>query len=336
MPHAVTLDDIRAAAERLRGFAHRTPVLTCATIDALAGRSVHFKCENLQKTGSFKYRGATNAVRRLDDATAARGVVTHSSGNHAQALALAAKLRNIPATVVMPRTASAIKRAAVVGYGATVIECEPTLAERERVAGEVVVRTGGTLIPPFDHADVIAGQGTACLELLESVPGLDAVVAPVGGGGLLSGFAVAAKGTRESLRVYGAEPRGADDAARSLASGVWQPQLAPVTIADGLDEPRPPDLADRPRPGGRHLHRERNRNRRGDAARLGSHEVGDRAERGRGRRRRTGRRVPLTAGHAARRGGAVRRQRVAGRAAVVIGSASQEASSPVPPRRTVP
>ena len=234
MPHAVTLDDIHAAAERLHGFVHRTPVLTCATLDALAGRAIHFKCENLQKTGSFKYRGATNAVRRLDDATAARGVVTHSSGNHAQALALAAKLRGVPATVVMPHTASAVKKAAVIGYGATVIECEPTLAERERVAGEVVARTGGTLIPPFDHADVIAGQGTACLELLADVPGLDAVVAPVGGGGLLSGFVVAAKGTREGVRVYGAEPQGADDAARSFASGVWQPQLAPVTIADGL------------------------------------------------------------------------------------------------------
>ena len=230
----MTLDDIRAAAKRLRGVVHRTPVLTCATLDALAGRAIHFKCENLQKTGSFKYRGATNAVRRLDDATAVRGVVTHSSGNHAQALALAAKLRGVPATVVMPRTALAVKRAAVIGYGATVIECEPSLVERERVAGEVVARTGGTLIPPFDHADVIAGQGTACLELLDAVPWLDAVVAPVGGGGLLSGFAVAAKGTRDSIRVYGAEPSGADDAARSFASGVWQPQLAPVTIADGL------------------------------------------------------------------------------------------------------
>ena len=234
MPHAVTLADLHAAADRLRGVVHRTPVLTCATFDALAGRAIHFKCENLQKTGSFKYRGATNAVRRLDDATAARGVVTHSSGNHAQALALAAKLRGVPATVVMPDTSSAVKRAAVVGYGATVIDCTPTLAERERVAGEVVARTGGTLIPPFDHADVIAGQGTACLELLEDVPHLDAVVAPVGGGGLLSGFAIAAKGTRECGRVYGAEPLAADDAARSFASGVWQPQLAPDTIADGL------------------------------------------------------------------------------------------------------
>ena len=234
MPDAVTLADVHAAAERLRGFAHRTPVLTCATLDALAGRAVWFKCENLQKTGSFKYRGATNAVRRLDDATAARGVVTHSSGNHAQALALAARVRGIAATIVMPRTAAAVKKAAVLGYGGTVVECEPTLADRERVAGEIVARTGGTLIPPFDHPDVIAGQGTACLELLADVPHLDAVVAPVGGGGMLSGFAVAAKGTRESIRVYGAEPQGADDAARSLASGVWQPQTAPDSIADGL------------------------------------------------------------------------------------------------------
>ena len=231
---AVTLADIHAAADRVRGVVHRTPVLTCATIDALAGRRVHFKCENLQKTGSFKYRGATNAVRHLADAVAARGVVTHSSGNHAQALALAARVRGIPATVVMPRTAAAVKRAAVVGYGGAVVECAPTLAERERVAAEAVARTGGTLIPPFDHPDVIAGQGTACLELLEDVPHLAAVVAPVGGGGMLSGFAIAAKGTRAGVMVYGAEPAGADDAARSFAAGVWQPQTAPDTIADGL------------------------------------------------------------------------------------------------------
>ena len=234
MADAVTLADVHAAAERLRGFAHVTPVMTCATIDALAGRAVFFKCENLQKTGSFKYRGATNAVRKLDDATAARGVVTHSSGNHAQALALAAKLRGIPAAIVMPRTAAVVKKAAVLGYGGTVIECQPTLADRERVSGEIVARTGGTLIPPFDHPDVIAGQGTACLELLADVPTLDAVVAPVGGGGMLSGFAVAAKGTCETIRVYGAEPQGADDAARSFASRTWQPQLAPDSIADGL------------------------------------------------------------------------------------------------------
>ncbi|HET6574638.1 MAG TPA: pyridoxal-phosphate dependent enzyme [Fimbriiglobus sp.] len=232
--YAADLAAVHAAAARIAGLAHRTPVLTCETIDRLAGRTVFFKCENLQKTGAFKYRGATNAVRKLDAATAARGVVTHSSGNHAQALALAAKVRGIPAWVVMPRTASPVKKAAVQGYGGHVVECEPTLADRERVAAEVVGKTGGTLIPPFDHPDVIAGQGTAALELLEDVPDLDALVAPVGGGGLLAGSCVAARGLDSAVRVFGAEPLGADDAARSKAKGEWVPQTDPNTIADGL------------------------------------------------------------------------------------------------------
>jgi threonine dehydratase/serine racemase len=232
--YACDLAAVRDAAARLRGVVHRTPVMTSETLDRLAGRRIFFKCENLQKTGAFKYRGATNAVQKLDAATAARGVVTHSSGNHAQALALAAKVRGIPAWVVMPRTASPVKRAAVQGYGGHVVECEPTLADRERTAAELVAKTGGTLIPPFDHPDVIAGQGTAALELLEDVPDLDAVVAPVGGGGLLSGVCVAARGLNPTLRVFGAEPLGADDAARSKAKGEWQPQTAPDSIADGL------------------------------------------------------------------------------------------------------
>lgn len=235
MPHhAADLAAVRDAAARIAGLVHRTPVLTSETFDRLAGRKVYFKCENLQKTGAFKYRGATNAVRKLDAATAARGVVTHSSGNHAQALALAAGVRGIPAWVVMPRTASPVKKAAVEGYGGRVVECEPNLADRERVAAELVATTGGTLIPPFDHPDVIAGQGTAALELLEDVPDLDAVVAPVGGGGLLSGVCVAARGLNPSLRAFGAEPLGADDAARSKATGEWVPQTAPDSIADGL------------------------------------------------------------------------------------------------------
>lgn len=232
--YAADLAAVRDAAARIAGFVHRTPVLTCETIDRLAGREVFFKCENLQKTGAFKYRGATNAVRKLDAATAGRGVVTHSSGNHAQALALAAKVRGIPAWVVMPRTASPVKKAAVRGYGGHVVECEPNLADRERVAAELVETTGGTLIPPFDHPDVIAGQGTAALELLEAVPDLNAVVAPVGGGGQLAGFCVAARGLNPSMRVFGAEPLGADDAARSKAKGQWVPQTAPDSIADGL------------------------------------------------------------------------------------------------------
>jgi len=228
--HAVNASDILAAAARIAGYVHRTPVLTCSTLDALAGRSLFFKCENLQKVGAFKYRGATNAVRKLSDDEAARGVVTHSSGNHAQALALAARVRGIPAHIVMPRTAPSVKKAAVLGYGGIVTECEPNLAAREAAAADIVARTGGTLIPPFDHPDVIAGQGTAALELLAAVPDLDAIIAPVGGGGLLSGVAIAAEGRR----VFAAEPLGADDAARSKAAGRFIPQTAPNTIADGL------------------------------------------------------------------------------------------------------
>jgi len=232
--HACTLADVRAAADRIRGLAHRTPVLTCATLDARAGRSLYFKCENLQKVGAFKYRGATNAVRKLTDAEAARGVVTHSSGNHAQALALAARLRGIPAHIVMPRTAPAVKRAAVEGYGGQITLCEPNLPAREAAASEIVARTGAALIPPFDHPDVIAGQGTVALELLEDVPDLDALIVCVGGGGLIAGCAIAGRGLNPNLRVFGAEPTGADDAARSKAAGKQLPQTGPNTIADGL------------------------------------------------------------------------------------------------------
>jgi threonine dehydratase len=232
--YAVDLKAVQEARQRLAGKAHRTPVATCATLDRLAGRALFFKCENLQKAGAFKFRGACNAVGHLSDAVAARGVVTHSSGNHAQALALAAKMRGIPAHVVMPSNASPVKRAAVREYGGRIIECEPTLAARETTAAAVLAETGGTLIPPYDHPDVIAGQGTAALELLEDVPDLDAIITPVGGGGLLSGVAIAAHGVRPSLRVFGAEPQGADDAARSKAAGRLIPQTGPRTIADGL------------------------------------------------------------------------------------------------------
>jgi threonine dehydratase len=222
------------AAQRIKGAVHRTPVMTCQTLDRLAGRRLFFKCENLQKVGAFKYRGATNAVRKLNDAEAVRGVVTHSSGNHAQALALAARERGIPAYIVMPRNAPAVKKAAVEGYGGQVTLCEPTLADRERVAAEVMARTGATLIPPFDHPDVIAGQGTTALELLEDVPDLDALVVGVGGGGLLAGCTVAAKAMKPDILVFGAEPSGADDAARSKAAGKWLPQTDANTIADGM------------------------------------------------------------------------------------------------------
>ncbi len=232
--YAADLQDVRAAARRIAGLAHRTPVATCATLDRLAGRSLFFKCEHLQKAGAFKFRGACNAVVKLPPEVAARGVVTHSSGNHAGALALAAKLRGIPAHVVMPRNASPVKRRAVEDYGGRVVECEPTLEARETTAAAVLAETGGVLVPPYDHPDVIAGQGTAALELLEQVHGLDALVAPVGGGGLMAGLCIAGKGLAPALRVFAAEPAGADDAARSKAAGVLVPQTGPRTIADGL------------------------------------------------------------------------------------------------------
>lgn len=232
--YACDLAAVRAAADRIRGIVHRTPVMTSDTLNRLSGRKLFFKCENLQKVGAFKYRGATNAVLRLSDAEAARGVVTHSSGNHAQALALAARIRGVPAYIVMPKTAPAVKKAAVAGYGGQITECEPNLAARETAANALVARTGATLIPPFDHPDVIAGQGTVALELLEDVPDLDALVVCLGGGGLIAGCAVAARGVKPGVRVFGAEPSGADDAARSKAAGVWQPQTGPNTIADGL------------------------------------------------------------------------------------------------------
>jgi threonine dehydratase len=232
--YAVDLPAVRAAAERIAAFAHRTPVATCATLDRLAGRALFFKCEHLQKAGAFKFRGACNAVMKLSALAAGRGVVTHSSGNHAQALALAARLRGIPAHIVMPATASPVKRRAVEGYGGRVVECAPTLEARETTVAAVAAETSAILIPPYNHPDVIAGQGTAALELLEQVAGLDALVAPVGGGGLVSGLCLAARGLNPSVRVFAAEPRGADDAARSKAAGRLIPQTAPRTIADGL------------------------------------------------------------------------------------------------------
>lgn len=232
--YAVTLDDIRGAAQRIAPLVHRTPVMTCSTLDTLAGKPLFMKCENFQKVGAFKFRGACNAVAQLDPEKAPRGVVTHSSGNHAQALALAARLRGIPAYIVMPRTAPAVKRRAVEGYGGKVYPCEPNLAARESEAAKVLQETGATLIPPYDHPHVIAGQGTAAIEILEQVPQLDALIAPVGGGGLMAGLAVAAHGLNPAIRIFAAEPAGADDAARSIAAGKLLPQTGPKTIADGL------------------------------------------------------------------------------------------------------
>ena len=230
----VSFDDIQEAAARIAGRVHRTPVLTCATLDRMAGAQLFFKCENLQKVGAFKMRGATNAVFALSDAEAARGVATHSSGNHAQALALAARLRGVPAYVVMPRTAPAVKKAAVADYGAEIISCEPTLAAREATVNEVIARTGAALVHPYDNERIIAGQGTAALELLTDYPDLDIVMAPVGGGGLLSGTALATAHLAPRAVVIAAEPAGADDACRSLAAGHIIPSEHPDTVADGL------------------------------------------------------------------------------------------------------
>jgi threonine dehydratase len=232
--YAADLAAVRAAAERIAPYAHRTPVHTCATIDRMAGRSLFFKCEQFQKVGAFKFRGACNAVMMLSEKDAHRGVVTHSSGNHAQALALAAKLRGVRATIVMPANASAVKRRAVEGYGGRVVPCEPSQAGREATMQQVLAETGGVLIHPYNNPDVIAGQGTAALELLDEVPELDAIIAPVGGGGLISGLSIAAKGLRPAVRVFAAEPAGAGDAARSKAANRFVPQTGPNTIADGL------------------------------------------------------------------------------------------------------
>jgi threonine dehydratase/serine racemase len=232
--YAASIHDIRAAAERIAGKAHRTPVVTCETIDRFAARLVFFKCEHLQKVGAFKFRGACNAVSVLSEEEARRGVVTHSSGNHAQALALAARMRGIPAHIVMPHGSAAVKKAAVEGYGARVVECEPTLAARETTAARVQEETGATFIHPYDNARIIAGQGTAALELFEQVTDLDALVVPVGGGGLLAGSCIATRALSPKTRIFAAEPKGADDAARSFAAGKLIPQTDPQTIADGL------------------------------------------------------------------------------------------------------
>jgi threonine dehydratase len=228
------MDDIRRAAVRIRPYIHRTPVLTCESINHMVGAFLFFKCENFQKAGAFKMRGATNAVFSLGDEEANRGVATHSSGNHAAALSLAATLRGIEAYIVMPSNAPSVKQAAVRGYGGRITFCEPTLQAREETLAKVVEETGAVFIPPYNHPGIIAGQGTAALELLEDSPRLDAVIAPVGGGGLMSGTAIAAKSFRRDIQVYGAEPAMADDAYRSFKTGVLQPSLNPATVADGL------------------------------------------------------------------------------------------------------
>ncbi len=227
-------ETIAAAHERIRPFVHRTPVMTSRRVDAIVGASVWFKCENLQKVGAFKARGAFNAVLSLSDDEARAGVCTHSSGNHAAALALAAATRAIPAYIVMPRTAPETKKAAVAGYGAEITFCEPTLAAREAAAAEIQARTGARFVPPYDDDAIIAGQATAAVELIEDVPGLEIVTCPVGGGGLMAGTALATRWLEPNAQVIAAEPAGADDAWRSFTSGVRVGQTSPDTIADGL------------------------------------------------------------------------------------------------------
>jgi threonine dehydratase len=228
------LQTIREAHRRVAPHIEETQVMISYPLDELAGALLYFKCENLQLSGSFKIRGAANAVFSLSEAEAAKGVVTHSSGNHGAALALAAQMRGIRAWVVMPRNAPQVKVRAVEAYGADISFCEPTLAAREAVAADLLRSTGGTLIHPYDDDRVIAGQGTAALELLEEIPDLDIICAPVSGGGLLSGTAIAAKSLRPEIVVIGCEPANADDAARSLASGHLEPGSDKFTIADGL------------------------------------------------------------------------------------------------------
>jgi threonine dehydratase len=230
----LSLTDIREAHERIRGSIHRTPVLASETLNGLAGASLFFKCENFQKIGAFKARGATNAVFLLSEAEAERGVATHSSGNHAAAVARAAKLRGIPAHIVMPHNVPKAKQDSVQRYGARIQFCEPTLEAREAGVAKVIASTGAHLVHPFNDERVMAGQGTATVELLEDQPTIDLVLCPIGGGGLISGTAVAAKGMKPGIRVVGVEPAGADDAFRSFHGGVRLPMLNPRTIADGL------------------------------------------------------------------------------------------------------
>ena len=234
VPPSIEWKNIEEAHERIRPRIHRTPVLTSHSLNRLAGVELFFKCENLQKTGSFKIRGATNAIFSLSESEARRGVVTHSSGNHAAAVACAAGWRGISASIVMPKNAPKVKCRAVESYGGKITFCEPNVKSRSETAARIQAETGSVLIHPYDDDRIIAGQATAAKELLEDFPDLEAVLAPVSGGGLLSGTCLGAKGVRPSVRVYGCEPQRADDAYRSLMTGHLQSLETSDTIADGL------------------------------------------------------------------------------------------------------
>ncbi|HKK68064.1 MAG TPA: pyridoxal-phosphate dependent enzyme [Bacteroidales bacterium] len=232
--NAPKIEGIIKAHERILGHVHKTPVLSSESINSITQSHLLFKCENFQKVGAFKFRGATNAVKKLSTDELSRGVCTHSSGNHAQALSLAAKQAGTKAYIVMPETAPRIKVNAVKSYGADIFFCKPTLAAREEKLEEVQKRTGAHFIHPYNHPDIIAGQGTAAFELINDYPDLDLIMAPVGGGGLMGGTSIAAHSMAPSMEIYGAEPANADDAKRSLESGRLIPSVNPNTIADGL------------------------------------------------------------------------------------------------------
>ena len=229
-----TLSDIQSAHNRIKPFIHRTPVLTSRQLNRIFGCELYFKCENFQKVGAFKFRGATNAVLSLADNQKKHGVVTHSSGNHAAALALAAGMNGIKAYIVMPENAPSVKKDAVEGYGASITFCKPTLHAREETCRAIMEKEGATLIHPYDNFNVICGQGTASLELLEDVGDLDIILAPIGGGGLMSGTSTCAKGIHDRIKVIGAEPLNANDAWKSFKTGILTPSVNPLTIADGL------------------------------------------------------------------------------------------------------
>ncbi|ASJ73000.1 beta-hydroxyaspartate dehydratase BhcB [Granulosicoccus antarcticus] len=232
-----TFADVEVAHERIRTHIHLTPVLTSDYLNKLTGAQLYFKCENFQKAGAFKVRGASNAVFGLDESMASKGVATHSSGNHALSLSYAAGRRGIPVTVVMPRTAPEAKKAAVRGYGGTIVECEPSTRSREKTFARVVAQSGADFVHPYNDPRVIAGQATCSRELLEQVSGLDALIAPIGGGGMVSGTCLTVSSQAPDIRVYAAEPVNADDAARSFKAGHIIADDAPSTVADGLKVP---------------------------------------------------------------------------------------------------
>jgi len=230
-------DQIQAAKERLKGWANVTPILSSRTLNRMVDAEVFFKCENLQRVGAFKFRGAFNSIAQLSDEQKAGGVIAYSSGNHGQAIAAVCQMLNIKATVVMPNNAPAIKRAATEGYGATIIEYDPTITVREDIAKQLAVEHGYTTIPPFDHEDIIAGQGTAALEFFDEIGDLDMLLVPCGGGGLLSGSAITARSVSPKCRVIGIEPELADDATQSFRTGKLHTIQNPPTIADGTRTP---------------------------------------------------------------------------------------------------